>query len=180
MHDFKTGNEPVDFKVGADGAWDIYIRELGHLPRLSPREEFELARRYRDQDDKEAGSRLINAHLRLVFKIACKFKRRWMALDLVQEGNLGLVKALKKFDPDRGIRFSHYAFFWVKAYIYKFIMDNWRMSKVETTQTQRKLFYNLNKEKQRFGGPGCGNGHRDHLQELGGIALRCDGNGASP
>ena len=150
MYDFRIENEAVDHKMSPEGAWGIYIRELNRLPRLSAQEEFELARRYRDQDDMEAGSRLINAHLRLVFKLAVKLKRKWICLDLVQEGNLGLVKALKKFDPDLGIRFSHYASFWIRAYIHKFIMDNRRMIKMGTTQTQRKLYYNLNKEKQRL------------------------------
>ncbi|MCL1889557.1 MAG: sigma-70 family RNA polymerase sigma factor, partial [Desulfovibrionaceae bacterium] len=80
------------------------------------------------------------------------FQRRWMqnVLDLIQEGNVGLVRAISKFDPEKGIKFSYYAAFWIKAYILKFIMDNWRMVKIGTTQAQRKLFYNLNKERQRL------------------------------
>jgi RNA polymerase sigma-32 factor len=80
------------------------------------------------------------------------FQRRWMqnVLDLIQEGNVGLMKAVNKFDPDKGIKFSYYAAFWIKAYILKYIMDNWRLVKIGTTQTQRKLFYNLNKERQRL------------------------------
>jgi RNA polymerase sigma-32 factor len=80
------------------------------------------------------------------------FQRRWMqnVLDLVQEGNVGLVRAVSKFDPEKGIKFSYYATFWIKAYILKFIMDNWRLVKIGTTQTQRKLFYNLNKQRQQL------------------------------
>jgi RNA polymerase sigma-32 factor len=94
----------------------------------------------------------VSSHLRLVVKIAMDFQRRWMqnVLDLIQEGNVGLMRAVNKFDPDKGIKFSYYAAFWIKAYILKFIMDNWRLVKIGTTQAQRKLFYNLNKERQKL------------------------------
>jgi RNA polymerase sigma-32 factor len=94
----------------------------------------------------------VSSHLRLVVKIAMDFQRRWMqnVLDLIQEGNVGLMRAVQKFDPEKGIKFSYYAAFWIKAYILKFIMDNWRLVKIGTTQAQRKLFYNLNKERQRL------------------------------
>jgi RNA polymerase sigma-32 factor len=130
----------------------IYLREVNAFPMLQPDEEFDLARRYREQGDAKAAFRLISSHLRLVVRIAMDFQRSWMQniLDLIQEGNVGLMKALQKFDPDRGIKFSYYASFWINAYILKFIMDNWRMVKVGTTQTQRKLFYNLDKERQRL------------------------------
>jgi len=106
----------------------------------------------RDEGDSDAAFRLVSSHLRLVVKIAMDFQRRWMqnVLDLIQEGNVGLMRAVQKFDPDKGIKFSYYAAFWIKAYILKFIMDNWRLVKIGTTQAQRKLFYNLNKERQRL------------------------------
>jgi len=130
----------------------IYLREVNAFPMLQPDEEFDLARRYREHNDSKAAFRLISSHLRLVVRIAMDFQRSWMqnVLDLIQEGNVGLMKALQKFDPERGIKFSYYASFWIKAYIFKFIMDNWRMVKVGTTQAQRKLFYNLGKERQRL------------------------------
>ncbi len=111
-----------------------------------------LAKRVRDHGDSDAAFRLVSSHLRLVVKIAMDFQRRWMqnVLDLVQEGNVGLMRAVNKFDPDKGIKFSYYAAFWIKAYILKFIMNNWRMVKIGTTQVQRKLFYNLNKERQKL------------------------------
>ena len=102
--------------------------------------------------DSDAAFRLVSSHLRLVVKIAMDFQRRWMqnVLDLIQEGNVGLMRAVNKFDPDKGIKFSYYAAFWIRAYILKFIMDNWRMVKIGTTQAQRKLFYNLNRERQKL------------------------------
>ncbi|MBU1001270.1 MAG: RNA polymerase factor sigma-32 [Proteobacteria bacterium] len=130
----------------------MYLREIGKFSMLKPEEEFELARRVRDEGDSDAAFHLVSSHLRLVVKIAMDFQRRWMqnVLDLIQEGNVGLMRAVQKFDPDKGIKFSYYAAFWIKAYILKFIMDNWRLVKIGTTQAQRKLFYNLNKERQRL------------------------------
>ena len=130
----------------------LYLREVSRFPLLKPDEEHRLARRVREHNDSEAAFQLISSHLRLVVKIAMDFQRRWMqnVLDLIQEGNVGLMRAVNKFDPDRGIKFSYYAAFWIKAYILKFIMDNWRMVKIGTTQTQRKLFYNLNRERQKL------------------------------
>ncbi|TVR00025.1 MAG: sigma-70 family RNA polymerase sigma factor [Desulfovibrionales bacterium] len=130
----------------------LYLREVNRFPMLKPDEEFTLIRDYREKNDTKAAFRLISSHLRLVVRIAMDFQRSWMQniLDLIQEGNVGLMKAVQKFDPERGIKFSYYASFWIKAYILKFIMDNWRLVKVGTTQTQRKLFYNLGKERQRL------------------------------
>ncbi|GFH62412.1 MAG: conserved hypothetical protein [Candidatus Desulfovibrio kirbyi] len=130
----------------------LYLRELSRFPMLTPEEEHALALRVRDHNDPDAAFRLVSSHLRLVVRIAMDFQRRWMqnVLDLIQEGNVGLMRAVNKFDPDKGIKFSYYASFWIKAYILKFIMDNWRMVKIGTTQVQRKLFYNLNRERQRL------------------------------
>jgi RNA polymerase sigma-32 factor len=130
----------------------LYLHEVSRFPLLTPEEEHEMALRVRDHNDPDAAFRLVSSHLRLVVRIAMDFQRRWMqnVLDLVQEGNVGLVRAVNKFDPDKGIKFSYYASFWIKAYILKFIMDNWRMVKIGTTQAQRKLFYNLNRERQKL------------------------------
>lgn len=130
----------------------LYLREISRFPLLKPEEEHDLAVRVRDDNDPDAAFRLVSSHLRLVVRIAMDFQRRWMqnVLDLVQEGNVGLMRAVHKFDPDKGIKFSYYASFWIKAYILKFIMDNWRMVKIGTTQVQRKLFYNLNRERQKL------------------------------
>lgn len=130
----------------------LYLREVSKFPMLEPDEEIELARKVRDTGDSKAAFRIISSHLRLVVRVAMDFQRRWMqnVLDLIQEGNVGLMRAVNKFDPDKGIKFSYYATFWIRAYILKFIMDNWRMVKIGTTQAQRKLFYNLNKERQKL------------------------------
>lgn len=138
--------------VGTRDSLHLYLREMSKFPMLKPEEEHELAVRVRDHNDADAAFRLVSSHLRLVVRIAMDFQRRWMqnVLDLVQEGNVGLMRAVNKFDPDKGIKFSYYASFWIKAYILKFIMDNWRMVKIGTTQVQRKLFYNLNRERQKL------------------------------
>lgn len=138
--------------AGTRDSLHLYLREVSRFPMLKPEEEHELALRVRDHNDPDAAFRLVSSHLRLVVRIAMDFQRRWMqnVLDLIQEGNVGLMRAVNKFDPDKGIKFSYYAAFWIRAYILKFIMDNWRMVKIGTTQVQRKLFYNLNRERQKL------------------------------
>lgn len=129
-----------------------YIREANRFALLTPEEEKALTSHFHETGDREAGSRLITSNLRLVIKIALEFQKYWMKnlLDLIQEGNIGLMHAIKKFDPYRGIKLSYYASFWIKAYILKFIMDNWKLVKIGTTQSQRKLFYNLKREKEKL------------------------------
>jgi RNA polymerase sigma-32 factor len=129
-----------------------YLWEIGQYQLLSKEEEKELGVRVMEHEDREAAYRLTTANLRLVVKIAMEFQRVWMQnlLDLIQEGNIGLMQAVRKFDPYKGVRFSYYASFWIKAYILKFIMDNWRLVKIGTTQAQRKLFFRLKKEKQKL------------------------------
>lgn len=129
-----------------------YLWEISQYDLLDREEEVELATRYQEEGDAQAAALLVKSNLRLVVKIALDFQRFWMKnlLDLIQEGNVGLMQAVKKFDPFRGIKFSYYASFWIKAYILKFIMDNWKLVKVGTTQAQRRLFYNLKKEKERL------------------------------
>jgi len=130
----------------------IYLIEIKRYDLLTREEERDLAIRVMEQKDDEAAYRLVTANLRLVVKIAMDFHRYWTKnlLDLIQEGNLGLLQAVKKFDPYRGIKFSYYASFWIKAYILKFIMDNWKLVKIGTTQSQRKLFFNLAKERDKL------------------------------
>ncbi|OAG26759.1 RNA polymerase subunit sigma-70 [Thermodesulfatator autotrophicus] len=129
-----------------------YLKEISKYPLLSREEEERLTKEYYKTRDPKIAYRLVTSNLRLVVKIALDFQKFWMQnfLDLIQEGNVGLMQAVKKFDPYRGVKFSYYASFWIKAYILKFIMDNWRLVKIGTTQAQRKLFYNLRKEKEKL------------------------------
>ena len=127
-----------------------YLSELSQYHLLKREEEIELGKRIQEDNDPDAAYRLATSNLRLVVKIALEFQRIWMQnlLDLIQEGNIGLMHAVQKFDPYKNVKFSYYASFWIKAYILKFIMDNWRLVKIGTTQGQRKLFFKLKKEKQ--------------------------------
>lgn len=129
-----------------------YLSEISNYKLLTRDEERALGIRVQEHGDKEAAYALVTSNLRLVVKIALEFQRVWMQnlLDLIQEGNIGLMQAVRKFDPYKNVKFSYYASFWIKAYILKFIMDNWRLVKIGTTQGQRKLFFKLKKEKQKL------------------------------
>ncbi|GIW41313.1 MAG: RNA polymerase sigma factor [Candidatus Binatia bacterium] len=128
-----------------------YLAEIRKYPVLSREEEKELAIRYKEHGDLDAAYRLVTSNLRLVVLIAREYERACRNLmDLIQEGNVGLMEAVKNFDPYRGVRFPSYAVWWIRAYIIRYIMNNWRMVKVGTTQAQRKLFFNLHKEKERL------------------------------
>jgi RNA polymerase sigma-32 factor len=128
-----------------------YLAEIRRFPILNREEELEIARRYQEFQNREDAYRLVTANLRLVVKIAKEFARASKnLLDLIQEGNVGLMEAVKNFDPYRGIRFPSYAVWWVRAYIYRYLINNWRLVKIGTTQAQRKLFFNLRKESDRL------------------------------
>ncbi len=128
-----------------------YLAEISRHPLLSREEEHELAVRYRETGDLEAAYKLVASNLRLVVKIANEYRRAaFQTLDLVQEGNLGLMQAVKKYDPFKGVKLSSYAAWWIRAYIIRFLMENWRMVKLGTTQAQRKLFFNLSREREKL------------------------------
>ena len=131
--------------------FSAYLQEVKKYPILTEEEEKELAIRLKETGDVDAAYKLTTANLMLVVKIAMTFKREWQNLmDLVQEGNVGLMKAVKNFDPFRGVRLSAYASWWIKSYILKYILDNWRLVRVGTTNVRRKLLFNLKKEKERL------------------------------
>jgi len=128
-----------------------YLQEVRKYPALTEEEEKELAIRYKETGDLESAYKLTTGNLMLVIKIAMTFKREWQNLmDLIQEGNVGLMKAVKNFDPFRGVRLSAYATWWIKSYILKHILDNWRLVKVGTTNARRKLLFNLKREKEKL------------------------------
>lgn len=128
-----------------------YLAEIRRYPLLSREEEHVIAVRYQETQDVDAAYQLVTANLRLVVMIARKYQRAFRnLLDLIQEGNMGLMEAVKNFDPYRGIRFPSYAVWWIRAYVIRYVMNNWRMVKLGTTQAQRKLFFNLQKEKERL------------------------------
>jgi RNA polymerase sigma-32 factor len=128
-----------------------YLAEVRRFPLLTREEELVIAKRYGETQQREDAYRLVTANLRLVVKIAMEFARASKnLLDLIQEGNVGLMEAVKNFDPYRGIRFPSYAVWWIRAYIYRYLINNWRLVKIGTTQAQRKLFFNLKKETDRL------------------------------
>ena len=132
-----------------------YLREVQRHKLLTPEEEKELTVKYVQTQDVQTAARLVTANLRLVVKLAYEYRRAYKnIMDLVQEGNIGLMQAVKRYDPYRGVKLSSYAAWWIRAYILRFILNNWRLVKLGTTQAQRKLFFNLNKEKAKLSAMG--------------------------
>jgi RNA polymerase sigma-32 factor len=128
-----------------------YLREVQRHPLLTPEEEQTLTRKYVETQDVATAAKLVTSNLRLVVKLAYEYRRAYKnIMDLVQEGNIGLMQAVKRYDPYRGVKLSSYAAWWIRAYILRFILNNWRLVKLGTTQAQRKLFFNLNKEKDKL------------------------------
>lgn len=144
----------VEPELGAVSPTDPLRRDLDELrryPILSPEDEFRLAQRLHGHGDLEAAKLLVSANLRLVVKIAFEYRTIYSnMLDLIQEGNIGLMKAVSKFDPTKGARLGYYASWWIRSYILKYILDNFRLVKIGTTQAQKKLFYHLVREKERL------------------------------
>ncbi len=146
--DFATGNKDLVL-AGPVGSLDGYIQAVGSVPVLSKEDEQALANRFRDEEDLDAARELVLAHLRFVVHIAKGYTGYGLPLaDLIQEGNVGLMKAVKRFDPDYGVRLVSFAVHWIRAEIHEFVLKNWRIVKVATTKAQRKLFFNLRKAKK--------------------------------
>ena len=149
------------------GNLDAYISAVNRLPMLTPEEEASFSRRLRENGDLEAAGRLVLSHLRLVVSISRQYLGYGLPQgDLIQEGNVGLMKAVKRFDPDQGVRLVSYAMHWIKAEIHEYILRNWRMVKVATTKAQRKLFFNLRSMKHSLKEEAAeGQTHRNTLTE---------------
>ena len=149
------------------GNLDAYISAVNRLPLLTHEEEQTYARQLKDNNDLDAAGRLVMSHLRLVVSIARQYLGYGLPHgDLIQEGNVGLMKAVKRFDPDQGVRLVSYAMHWIKAEIHEYILKNWRMVKVATTKAQRKLFFNLRSMKQAFKADAVdADTHRERLSE---------------
>ncbi len=146
------------------GHLDAYISAVNRMPMLTLEEEQAFARKLRNEDDLESAGKLVLSHLRLVVSVSRQYLGYGLPHgDLIQEGNVGLMKAVKRFDPDQGVRLVSYALHWIKAEIHEYILKNWRMVKVATTKAQRKLFFNLRSMKQGFKADAGLNTHRDTL-----------------
>ncbi|HET9953153.1 MAG TPA: RNA polymerase factor sigma-32 [Polyangiaceae bacterium] len=144
-----------------------YMREVQRHPLLTPDREHALAVEYKKTGDVNAAASLVTANLRLVVKIAYEYRRAYRnMMDLIQEGNIGLMQAVKRYDPYRGVKLSSYAAWWIRAYMLRFILNNWRMVKIGTTQAQRKLFFNLSKEKARLSQMGIEPTHAEIAKSL--------------
>lgn len=138
-------------KVSGDGL-SQYIAQISKFPILTSEQEFELASRVKNFGDKEAAQKLVQSHLRLVIKMASKYRNYGLPVtDLISEGNLGLIRAVKKYNPDQGFRFSTYAMWWIRANIQEYVLKSWSLVKIATTKAQKKLFFNLKKIKRRIG-----------------------------
>ena len=146
------GNE---FALSRSDPLQAYLREVQRHALLTPDEEKSLTTHYQKSQDVRTAARLVTANLRLVVKLAYEYRRAYKnIMDLIQEGNIGLMQAVKRYDPYRGVKLSSYAAWWIRAYILRYILNNWRLVKLGTTQAQRKLFFNLNKEKARLSAMG--------------------------
>jgi RNA polymerase sigma-32 factor len=141
----------ADREIRPADALAAYMAELSKYPPISREEEHELALRWVEQGDRDAARRLALANLRLVVKIAMEYRRAWTnVLDLIQDGNVGLLEAVQRYDPYQGVKLSTYAVYWIRAYILQYILDNFRIVRLGTTRAQRKLFWRLNKEKREL------------------------------
>src|SRR6201988_3212686 len=134
--------------ISSEGNLTRYLQEIRKFPMLEPEEEYMLAKRWKEREDSEAAHRLVTSHLRLVAKIAMGYRGYGLPLsELISEGNVGMMQAVKRFDPDRGFRLATYAMWWIRAAIQEYILHSWSLVKMGTTAAQKKLFFNLRKLK---------------------------------
>ncbi len=165
--DSDQGEESSDKALVPFDSLQRYLSEIRRYPILSREEEHQLAVEYKEFGNIKAAYKLLTSNLRLVVMIAREYEKAFRnLLDLIQEGNVGLMEGLKKYDPYRGVRFPSYAVWWIRAYIIRYVMNNWRMVKIGTTQAQRRLFFNLKKEKEKLEAEGYTPGPKLLAQRL--------------
>jgi len=153
--------------MSPDGGLSRYLSEIRRFPMLTKDEEFMLAKRWQEHEDPEAAHRLVTSHLRLVAKIAMGYRGYGLPIgEVISEGNVGLMQAVKKFDPDRGFRLATYAMWWIRASIQEYILRSWSLVKMGTTAAQKKLFFNLRKAKSEISALEEGDLHPDHVRQI--------------
>src|SRR5687767_8723915 len=153
--------------ISSEGGLQRYLQEIRQFPMLQPEEEFMLAKRWREHGDREAAHRLVTSHLRLVAKIAMGYRGYGLPVgEVISEGNVGLMQAVKRFEPDKGFRLATYAMWWIKASIQEFILRSWSLVKMGTTANQKKLFFNLRKAKSKISALQEGDLRPDQVQTI--------------
>jgi len=151
----------------AEGGLNRYLAEIRRFPMLEPQEEYMLAKRWRQHEDPEAAHRLVTSHLRLVAKIAMGYRGYGLPIsEVISEGNVGLMQAVKRFEPDKGFRLATYAMWWIKASIQEYILRSWSLVKMGTTAAQKKLFFNLRKAKSQISALEEGDLRPEHVQQI--------------
>ena len=143
-----NGNLPSAPNLNPDGNLSRYLQDIRKFPLLEPEEEYMLAKRWKEHEDPEAAARMVNSHLRLVAKLAMGYRGYGLPLgEVISEGNVGLMQAIKRFEPEKGFRLATYAMWWIKASIQEYILRSWSLVKIGTTAAQKKLFFNLRRMK---------------------------------
>jgi RNA polymerase sigma-32 factor len=153
--------------ITAEGGLSRYLEEIRRFPMLEPQEEYMLAKRWREHGDRDAAHKLVTSHLRLVAKIAMGYRGYGLPIsEIVSEGNVGLMQAVKRFEPDKGFRLATYAMWWIKASIQEYILRSWSLVKMGTTANQKKLFFNLRKAKSKINALGEGDLKPDQVSQI--------------
>ncbi|HET7334977.1 MAG TPA: RNA polymerase sigma factor RpoH [Rhizomicrobium sp.] len=153
--------------LNSDGGLSRYLTEIRKFPLLEPEEEYMLAKRWKEHEDSEAARQLVTSHLRLVAKIAMGYRGYGLPVsEIVSEGNVGLMQAVKRFEPDKGFRLATYAMWWIRAAIQEYILRSWSLVKMGTTAAQKKLFFNLRKAKNKIDAIEDGDMHPEHVTEI--------------
>ena len=162
-----ASNIAVMPKISVEGNLSRYLEEIRKFPMLQASEEYMLARSWRDHDDTEAAHKLVTSHLRLVAKIAMGYRGYGLPVaELISEGNIGMMQAVKRFDPEKGFRLATYAMWWIKASIQEYILRSWSLVKIGTTTAQKKLFFNLKKIKNQIAPRSEGDLRKEHVQDI--------------